>query len=109
MKKGDLVKIKPECCLADESPSQLYVVVQEEIEKFGNDEAIDCQFITPNLNFPVVNKIQKSHLSVFMTKEELKEYIDKICKENPVEFRYIDKICKENPVEFRFNETPYKR
>lgn len=62
IERGDIVKIaKPN---ADEDPKQLYVVIQEEIEKFSDEEQIECQALETGQTFPPICRIEKKDLKI---------------------------------------------
>lgn len=63
LKHGDIVRIKPACCFPDESPEQLYKIVQTHLESYANYEKIDCMMIS-SFNIPPIMRIQMSDLEL---------------------------------------------
>lgn len=62
IKKGDTVRIKNP--YPDEDPNRDYLVVQDSIEEFGEDDGIDVMALGTGLSFPPINRIRMGDLRV---------------------------------------------
>jgi predicted ABC-type ATPase len=76
IKMGDIVRIKNP--LEDEDPNQLYFVIQEEIEKFSDDEQIDIQVLNEDnyWAFPPIVRVEKKDLEIVYDVENYKKMAD---------------------------------
>ena len=76
LKIGDIVIIKNP--LPEEDPNQLYVVIQEDIEKFSDDEQIDIQVLNEDnyWNFPPIVRVEKKDLEIVYDVESYKKMAD---------------------------------
>ena len=76
LKIGDIVIIKNP--LPDEDPNQLYVVIQEDIEKFSDDEQIDIRVLNEDKKwaYPPIVRVEKKDLEIVYDVESYKKMAD---------------------------------
>jgi hypothetical protein len=64
MKKGDIVRIKKECCKRDENPLQQYKIIQEELERFAPHELIQCEVLNSGMRFAPITRLPMNELEL---------------------------------------------
>lgn len=62
IKKGDIVKIQNP--LPDENPNHRYIVVQDSIEQFDENDQIDCEFISDIFSIAPIIRIHMADLVI---------------------------------------------